>query len=116
MNDDSIVTARDQIIRSSFNRSSVRAVRLLAAIGNGACIRRVDWSRKLIPDFHLVAIRIAEEHVGLPRNEFATIAHFAARCANGCQSPFDVCSSLQPEAEVRHSARLAGVPRLALEN
>ena len=87
---------------------SRKLTRLPQSLGN----RRIDWSRKLVPDFHVVAIWILKEHVWLARNELAVLAHFAARCANGCQSSFDVCSAFQPEAEVSDSARLTSVPGL----
>src|SRR4029453_10217366 len=106
----------DRAIKSCVHRSSDHRW-LLAPVGKGALsIRRVDWSRQFVPDLHIVAIWILEEDVWLARNELAVLAHFAARCANGCQSSLDVCSAFQPEAEVSHAAGLTSVPRLALKD
>src|SRR4030095_707150 len=77
---------------------------------------RIHRGWELVPDFHLVAIWIPEEDIWLARHELAVLAHFATCGTNGCQGPFDVCGTFQPEAEVHHTAVLTSVPRLTLED
>jgi len=69
-----------------------------------------------MPDLHFVAIGITEEHIRLPRHELAVVANLAARGPNRRQRLTDVGRALQPEAEVRDAAGLAGFVRLVFED
>ena len=45
--------------------------------------RRVDWSRQLVPELHLVAIGIREEHVRFTGHELTVAQHAAAGSLDG---------------------------------
>jgi hypothetical protein len=79
-------------------------------------IWRIDCRRKLVPDLHIVAIRILKKDVWLARNELAVLTHLAAGGSNGCHSALDVRGALQPEAEVCDAADLAGLAWLAFKD
>ena len=79
-------------------------------------IRRVDRSRQLIPDFHLVTVGVAEEDKGFAGHEFPMVANRAASGADGGQRSVDVDRATQPEPKVNDAAGPAGLARLALED
>jgi hypothetical protein len=78
--------------------------------------RRVDRSRQLIPNFHLVTVRVAEEDVGFAGHEFTMVANRAASGADGGQRSVDVNRATQPEPKVYDAAGPAGLARLTLED
>jgi hypothetical protein len=62
-----------------------------------------------MPDLDLVAVWIGEEDVGFPGTELTVAANAAAGRFDGLDGSRDVGGFRQPEAEVRHASRLAGM-------